>query len=521
MAGKDVGTSPVDLAPDDAADVPVAATGRGAAGVARGGAANLAGAVVNAVVGFALTVVVARALPQTEAGVFFATTSGFLVVVTVAQLGTNTGLVYFLSRVRALGRPGDVHAHLRAAAVPVLAWTLVLSVAFVVAAPAVGRLISDDQPEATATAVRVLAPFLLVASVENLAVSATRGLGTMRPTAVVTLVVRPVAQLALVALATLTLGPSGAVGGWAASYVVTAAIGTVWALRLLSRTARPGDSGRRGREFWSFTWPRAIMAVAQMAMQRLDIVLVAALAGAVPAAVYAAATRFVVAGQMGSQAVTLAAQPRFAEHLAVDDRDAVGELYRSSTAWLVLMTWPLYLALAAFSTTVVHIFGGDYDAGASVVVILAVSLMLSSLLGMVEVVLTMSGRTTWTLVNTLLGLGVQIGLDVVLIPRYGIVGAAVGWAAAIVLRNLLALAQVTSALRLHPFGAPTVTAALLGLVAAGAPLAAVRVLIGDDLAAFGVGLLVAGVLYVAGCAVLRRRLGLTELASALRSRRRR
>ncbi|MBM6402079.1 oligosaccharide flippase family protein [Phycicoccus sonneratiae] len=492
------------------------------AGVARGGAANVAGAVLSAVIGFALTVVVTRALPQAQAGVFFSTTSGFLVVVAVAQLGTNTGLVYFLSRARALDRPGDARSHLRAASLPVLGWTAVISAALVVAAPAVGRLVSPDEPTATATAVRVLAPFLLAASVENLAVSATRGLGTMRPTALLTLVVRPAAQLLLVGLASLTLGPAAAVAGWAAGYLVTAVAGTLWARRLLARSLRDAPpTGRRHREFWSFTWPRAIMTVAQMAMQRLDIVLVGALAGAVPAAVYAAATRFVVAGQMGSQAVTLAAQPRFAEHLAVDDTRSVGVLYRSSTAWLVLMTWPLYLALAAFSTTVVDVFGGGYDAGGAVVVILAVALMLSSLLGMVEVVLAMSGRTTWTLVNTLIGLGVQVGLDLVLIPRHGIIGAAIGWAAAIVLRNLLALAQVTSALRLHPFGASTVTAAVLGLVAAGVPLAVARLTLGDDVSALAVGLVVGGLAYVGGCAVLRRRLGLEELGAALRSRRRR
>ena len=71
--------------------------------VARGSVATLAGAAISAVVGFALTVVITRGLTKTEAGVFFSVTSLFLVVVSVGLLGTDLGLVYFLSRARALG----------------------------------------------------------------------------------------------------------------------------------------------------------------------------------------------------------------------------------------------------------------------------------------------------------------------------------------------------------------------------------------------------------------------------------
>ena len=78
-------------------------------------------------------------------------------------------------------------------------------------------------------------------------------------------------------------------------------------------------------------------------MQRLDIVLVGALAGAVQAAIYAAATRFIVAGQMGTNAISNAAQPKLAETLARDDHDAVHHIYETSTAWLMAATWPLYL----------------------------------------------------------------------------------------------------------------------------------------------------------------------------------
>lgn len=263
------------------------------------------------------------------------------------------------------------------------------------------------------------------------------------------------------------------------------------------------------------------MTVAQISMQRLDIVLVAALAGAAPAAVYAAATRFVVAGQMGSQAVTLAAQPRFAQQLAVDDHAGVRDLYRTSTAWLVLMTWPLYLVLAVFAVPVMGVFGREYRSGSGVIVLLAVALMVSSVLGMVEVVLAMAGRTLWTLTNTLIGLGCQVGLDIWLIPQHGVIGAAIGWSVAIVVRNVLALLQVRATLGLHPFGRATLTAVALTTCTVGAPLALSRLVGGSSLEALAWGSLVAVVSFSVGLVVLRRPMHIDELVGALRRPRRR
>ena len=50
------------------------------------------------------------------------------------------------------------------------------------------------------------------------------------------------------------------------------------------------------------------------------------------------------------------------------------------------------------------------------------------------------------------------GLDLVLIPRIGILGAAIGWASGIVATNLLAVLQVGISLKIHPFGRPALLA---------------------------------------------------------------
>ncbi|MFY9933708.1 MAG: polysaccharide biosynthesis C-terminal domain-containing protein, partial [Streptosporangiaceae bacterium] len=105
-----------------------------------------------------------------------------------------------------------------------------------------------------------------------------------------------------------------------------------------------------------------------------------------------------------------------------------------------------------------------------------------------------TGRSSWSLVNGMLAVVVNVGLDVLLIPRYGITGAAVGWSAAIVVTNLMPLTQLAFTMRLNPFGRGTLIAAVLSAVSFGLLPWAVR-------AGVGPGVLPSLASIAAGCAI--------------------
>jgi O-antigen/teichoic acid export membrane protein len=249
------------------------------------------------------------------------------------------------------------------------------------------------------------------------------------------------------------------------------------------------------RGFWRFTIPRAVASLASIILQRLDIVLVAIMRGPAEAAVYTAATRFLVAGQFGNMAISMAAQPRFTELFAVGDRRGANEIYQVTTAWLVVLTWPLYLLAVVYGPEVLTIFGHSYRAGATVMIILGCTMLLATACGQVDMVLITTGRSSWSLANGLMALVVNIGLDLLLIPSYGITGAAIGWAAAITITNLTPLAQLAVAVRLHPFGRGTLLAIGLATLSFGVIPLVVR-------AAFGSGAVAAIGAVAAGCCVL-------------------
>lgn len=472
------------------------------AALARGSTANLAGAGVSSLATLVLTLVVTRGASQQVAGVFFAVTSVFMLTAAVSQLGTNVGLVYFLSRARSLGTLGVIKPLYRMTTRVVLPTSVLLAALMFVFAPAISSLVNPELAQESTFYLRTMAPFLPLIVFTLLTLSATRGMGTMRPNVMTEQVGRPLFQVAFVALCAATLGESALGLAWASAWAPGAVLAMLYWRRVVASVpdgpggpgAQDGEQGNRA--FWRFVAPRAIAGVAQMATQRFDIILVAALAGAAPAAIYTAATRFLVLGQATQRAVSLAAQPRLAEAMAVHDVTRARELYRVATGWLMLVTWPIYLLFLFFGEQLLAIFGKDYSAGASVLAILSLTMLVATACGMVSMVLVMAGRSSWSLYNVLLALGVQVGLDLLLIPDYGIIGAAIGWAAAIAASNLVPLVQVALVMKLHPFGRSTIVALGVTVACFGVVPALATAVLGNGWTGLLVSVAVGGLGYV-------------------------
>ncbi|MFF5291547.1 lipopolysaccharide biosynthesis protein [Paractinoplanes globisporus] len=454
----------------------------GTKAVARGGLANMIGSALAGGTGFAVTWIVARSLGPDQAGAFFASTAAFVLAGGLAKLGTQTGLVYWPSRLRATNRAELLGACLRTGLTPVIVTSLLLALGMWLAAPMIARATAHEAVTAIGThtaALRVLALFMPLQALTDALLTATRGYRAMRPTVLYDRILRSALQLLLVAAAGVAaLWTAGALPmfafAWAAPYLPVTVLSAYALKRVYGASKPPGVTTRRAerrgvrREFWRFTGPRALASVAQLALQRVDVLLVAALGGLAPAAVYAVAGRFVVLIQFANQGISQSVQPRLAEALATGDRRTANHLYQTATGWLVLVTWPINLLVMQLAPIYLHIFGDGYVKGRNVVIILAGAMLVATGCGMVDMVLAMAGRTSWNLVNVLIALTVTIGLDVLLIPRLGALGAAIGLASAMVANNVLPLIQVGRVAGLHPFGRGTRAAALLSLTCFGA-----------------------------------------------------
>lgn len=495
-------------------------------GLARKGSLSLIGGGASAAFNLLLVIVIARGVDRAEAGVFFTATSLFLLVESLSLLGTTTGLVFFIARLRALGEPHRVRECLRSALIPVVAVASVAGVLIFLGAPWLADHLLHGDRGLLVPCLRVLAVALPIAALYDAVTAASRGFHDVRPSVYVEKVGRSGLQIVLIGAVLLGGGSVTAlIAAWSLPYVAALLVLGIWLVRLLSGdTAQRHPSGRHAAdaslrtEFWRYTLPRSLASVAQMALQRLDIVLVGVFLGAADAAVYTAATRFLVVGQLANQSISLAVQPKLSELISREQLAAARLVYQASTAWLVVVTWPLYLLCAVGAPVLMRLFGAGYAGGADIVVILSLTMLLATGTGMVDMMLMMAGRTSWNLLNVLAAFAVNLAANLILIPTIGIKGAAIAWAAAIIVNNLLPLIQVHRLLRAHPFGRGTVLAFALATVSYGVLPVIVRSAGGSAIVALGAGAVLGSLCYGLGLWRYRGALGLATLFVSLRAR---
>lgn len=426
--------------------------------IARGGMANLIGAAVSAVATFAVVAIVTNRVPAEVAGSFFASTSVFLVAIAIAELGSDVSLARWLPQYLVERRTTAARTCLRICLQSVLVAGILCGIAMMLAGPALAPLVggATDHRQVT-VGLLALAVFVPIAGVYDTVIAATRGYGAMRPSALVERVGRSVLQVLTVATAILAGAPMAWLSiAWAVPYGVGLVVGAWW-LRRLVRAAdayrRPSPLGSAvvTREYWAYTLPRAIARICQILLQRADIVLVAVLRSPTEAAVYTAATRFLVLGQLVALAVQNVLAPHLSKLLARNDHEGAERVFQVTTAWTMAVSWPLYLVSVGLAPLLLSIFGDSYDAGELVVVLLALATVVSAVCGPVDTVLLMAGGSKRSLFNNAAALAVDLVLDILLIPTMGMTGAAIGWAAAIVVRNVLPLVQVRGQLHMTPF----------------------------------------------------------------------
>ena len=485
--------------------------------IGRGGSQNIVAAAVAAALGITLSVVVARSFSAEDTGLYFAATSVVLLVATVTRLGTSIGLVYWVARLRELDRADQLRPLLRVALRPVLVLSVVGAAALFAAAPVTSDVLLDGSETGT-DMLRVLALALPAIVIFDALLGASRGLGTMAPTALLDRIGRPAAQLVLTVAAAAMGSIVAVTAAWALPYLVLVVVAGVWLTRRSRGEAAAHDPALR-RDFWVFTWPRAITSVVQQARQRFDIVLVSAISGPAEAALYAIATRFLVVGQLTNSALALAAQPQVASLSAADRRDAISAVYRSTTTWIILLNGPLYIGVAIFSPLLLSIFGEEYVSAWPVTVTLCIAAFLGNGSGMVDVMLSMTGRTSATLANSLGALLTQVVLIVALVPTWGAFGAAIAWGTSIVVINALSVAQLARADRIHPFEMGTAFAVLANLGGVALPATVMVLWLGQTWTAFTLSIVVCAAAYVGFARMFRVQLHLAGLAQALRRRR--
>ncbi len=486
--------------------------------IARSGLFSLIGAMVSALAGFVLIVVIARTMGTDGAGIVLQSIAAFTIVMSLAQGGLDTTAVWLLPRVA----DEDV-SQLRSALVGILVPAALASCLGGAALWVLGTIIADDQP-ALSRSVQAMSFFIIPGVLALVALSATRALGGIKPFILINSIAVPTVRPILVVLVTtFTAGTLAVALVWVAPLPLAAAAALYLLVRLLRRWESRSD-GRGAlipdrdlrRRIRTYSLPRWIAATLEQGMIWLDVLLVGFIASAAAAGVYGVVARFVGAGLILNTAMRIVVAPMYSRALGRGRPAEAQRTYITTTKWIVAFSTPVYLLFAVFGQTVLSLLGPGFSSGATALLILCMGFIVILTAGNIQSILLMSGHSGLAALNKALALTLNVILLVILVPRLGIEGAALAWSISMVLDASLAAYQVHRLVGIRVAGRGVAMAMAMAVGTVGTTAVLIRSILGDTPLGLLISVVLGGALWGVAAYSLRHQLELVHIGTIIR-----
>src|SRR5690625_637531 len=465
-----------------------------------------------------VAVLVGRGFGADGAGIFFQAIALFTVAAGILKLGTGSGLVRGMARTRALhsGPPDSVMIWW--ATWPVLVLSSVVALGLYLSAPALANLLTTaGRVDQVSQVLRVLAPFIVVAAVLGVLHTAVRMMRGVLAFTVLQNILTPLGLIVMVGAAVVAgWDVLTAIAGWAALLPLwlLVTLGCLYGpIRRDLRRKRGKVSGESQRTFWRFTGGRAIGAAVEVCLEWSDVLIVAALRPLHEVGIYAVTTRAVRPGQIVDRALRVALSPRIAHYLPLADFRAATELHTRASRALVLLAWPVYITLILLGSAVAGLSASDVVLGCPVLAVMAAAFLVANLGGMLQSVMLMGGRSSWQVYEKSLVLALSVVGNLLLVPRLGIMGAAITFAVVVLTDTAVAATIVHRGIKVRLQPTQILPVGLIPIVVFGSVGLVVRALLGDEPWVLVVHLPVALSLYGTSLWLLRHRLQIEEVVT--------
>jgi len=457
--------------------------------IARGAAVNAFGLISKALSTPLLYILLTRLFGKVPLGTFMIAYNFIEIVGALGTSGFVDGGILYASR--HAHREEDrqrLHAVIRSLLGLTLGTGLFLLAFVLLGAPFLVNHFYPDYPGLT-PALQVLAFTLPFESLTRIAVSLPKAHLKMGPEVLVLNIIAPGITMALAVLFYL-LGwkAVGISASFAITYVITLLIAVRYVQRmldlrsLLRKPEKPEPIG----PILAFVIPQNLNQALNRFISSMDVVMLGAMgAGPGDVAFYGLGAQIVRNVRQVKLVFSGSYNPVVARYHHEGRLTELNDTLALVSRWSIALGMPALFAASFFRRELLQLFDPRFTQDPVFMLFLLVNPFLSCAFGMAGNVLVMAGYSRWNLFNSLLIGALNFMFNLVMIPRFGLLGAAAATALAGIIVSTLQVIEAKALVRIHVPWAAILPWISLGLLLFGWPFAVA------DKAAWWVKLLVA------------------------------
>ena len=222
--------------------------------------------------------------------------------------------------------------------------------------------------------------------------------------------------------------------------VVSSIIGLMFILKFLTNFSSISLSKIIGttvdKDILKFSVPLMFVSAIGIIMHWIDIIMLGILSNATEVGMYHPIERTAGLVRMILFAFAGIFAPIFSEHYFKKNKNGMKDSYQSSSKYILAFSLPIFIFLFIFSEPMLLVFGTEFQNYFALKVLL-LGIFIQTIFGLGSSTLTMSGYTKFNLLNVSIALVLNIIFNSILIPLYGLTGAALATSFALIVLSTL------------------------------------------------------------------------------------
>lgn len=249
-------------------------------------------------------------------------------------------------------------------------------------------------------------------------------------------------------LATSVSTANGVMVVYVIAVVLTTAIASGLILKDLGGLIGKTTSSFRTKEWSLIAAPLLLAAGGKLLMNRVDVLMIAPLVDADAVGLYSVSVRVCFGLSFLPVVVGMMMSSSFTAHFYGKEFSELKRLFYQSTAFCIVGAIPVAFVLAIFARPLLALlFGNEFGDAEVLLRVLLVGQFFNAITGPVSVFLVAIGRQAQYGLVVGIMLAINVVLNIILLPIFGVIGAAVATSLVQVAMNAFQLFQVTKILK--------------------------------------------------------------------------
>lgn len=227
-------------------------------------------------------------------------------------------------------------------------------------------------------------------------------------------------------------------------FILLSFISTIGVFKAFKKRAKDGVKERIPpsmiiyKSIFIKSYPMAISGMAIFLLMSIDITLLKRYKGDSYVAFYSLAIKLMTILSMIINSINITISTKIAEYFISNNKEELKKTIRNSNRFIFLLTFPLMIFICFFSETILEVFGSSYIEAKSTLIILVIGQGVCSFFGAAPIYLNMTGRQQLFQFILILAVVINLILNILLIPTYGMLGAGISFVISMIFWNVLA-----------------------------------------------------------------------------------